>query len=131
MRAHSESHKWSDIVVIVTGVALLAMAIWPGEPTASGDAASDLRVPGMAWIAHIVAGALAITSAFLAQWWGRRPLARILLVGAAILLAAVLLVSGTFDLRSMLTLGLPALLLLVSVFGIGPLGRPGAAPSPR
>ena len=124
------ARRWSDMLAILTGVALLAISIWPGEPTASGDASRDLRAPQLAWLAHIVAGALAIGAVFVAQAWRRLGMARAMLVAGAALLLIALVVSRLLDARSLLSLGLPAVALLAASWGLGPM--PGMTePTPR
>jgi cytochrome bd-type quinol oxidase subunit 2 len=116
--------RWADLLAIVTGVALLAIAIWPGEPTGSGGAATEFNQPRAAWLAHVLAGAMAILAVFMAQAPHRRMLARALLIFAGLLLLVTLVLTGGFGVRGLLSLGLPAAALLAAAFGVGPLTRP-------
>jgi hypothetical protein len=113
----------SDVIAIFTGLALLGLAIWPGPQSASADAAREASNLQVLWMAHAGAGALTLLAVLAAQRWTRRSLARGLLVVAALVLLATLLTFRDFGPRALLTLLLPAILLLVAVTGIGPMPR--------
>ena len=125
--AHSpRARHWSDLVVILVGVTLFALAVWPRDPDASSNAGVDIGHPQWQWIAHIVASAAAISSVFLAQRRGRSGLPRTLLwIGALALIAAfiVSLTAGVGGPRPWLTLLLPAVLLAAASMGVGPMPR--------
>jgi hypothetical protein len=70
-----------------------------------------------------MAGAFALASVAVAQRWKLRPLARALLAVAAVGLLIVLFMFRDFGPRAMLTVLLPAMLLLVSAFAVGPMPR--------
>ena len=120
------TRHWSDLLVILVGVSLIALAVWPGDQSASRDAAVDVGSPQWQWIAYIVAGAAAISSVFLAQRRGRGGLPRLLLwIGALALIGVfvVALLNGSTGPRAWLTLLLPAVLLAVASMGVGPMPR--------
>ena len=123
-----QARNWADAVTIVTGFALLGLAIWPGPQSASAGAAREAGNPQLLWLAHAAGGALALAGVVVAQRWQRRPLARILLVIAALGLLAVLIVFRDFGPRALLTVLLPALLLLGTATAIGPMPRDASVP---
>ena len=120
---NKQARHWADVLAILTGLVLMALAIWPGEPQASADAAREAGNPQLMWLAYIAAGGSAIAAVLVAQRWQRRPLARALLVLGALVLLAVLVVFRDFGPRALLTVLLPAVALLASATAIGPLPR--------
>ena len=118
-----QTRNWSDFLAILTGVTLLGIAIWPGEPSATVDADRETTVTPALWLVHIAAGALALVAVGVAQKWRNRAVARILLIVAALLLLGALMLFRDFTMRAMLTSILPAVALLISSFAIGPLPR--------
>jgi len=114
---------WADVLAIVTGVALLGLAIWPGPHSASAGAEREAGNAQALWLAHALAGASALISVGIAQRWGLRPLARALLLIAALALAVLLFMFRDFGPRALLTVLLPALLLLISATAVGPMPR--------
>lgn len=122
--SRESSRRWADMLAILTCVTLLALTIWPGGHTASGEAAQALGAPGAVWIARLVAGALAVAAVLVAQTWRRQALGRALLLGGGVLLLVALMLGRVFDARAMLTLALPAVALLVASWGIGPIPQP-------
>jgi peptidoglycan/LPS O-acetylase OafA/YrhL len=124
--AISESRQgrhWADVLAILTGLVLMALAIWPGEPQANADAAREAGNPQLQWLAYVVAGGSAIAAVLIAQRWNRRPLARGLLALGGLTLLAVLLVFQDFGPRALLTMLLQAIALLTSAVAIGPMPR--------
>jgi peptidoglycan/LPS O-acetylase OafA/YrhL len=119
----AQSRHWTDVIAIFTGVALLGLAIWPGDPSASAGATREAGNPQLLWGSHVVAGVAALGAVFVAQRWQRRPLARAMLIVGALALIAVLFVFNDFGARALLTTLLPALLLLVASTGVGPMPR--------
>jgi hypothetical protein len=117
----TRTHNWADILAIVTGMSLLGLAIWPGDPTASAGAARETGNAEMLWIAHGSAGALTIAGVFLAQHDRWRWLAKGLLILAGVGLIAVLVVFRDFGPRALGTAALPALALLLASTRVGPL----------
>jgi hypothetical protein len=114
---------WADVVAIFTGVALLGLAIWPGPQSASAGAARESGNPQALWLAHAMAGASALISVGIAQRWKLRGLARALLVIAALALVVLLFTFRDFGPRALLTVLLPAALLLLSATAVGPMPR--------
>jgi hypothetical protein len=113
----------SDVIAIFTGLALLGLAIWPGPQSASAGAAREASNLQLLWISHASAGAVTLLAVLAAQRWSLRPLARGLLALAAVGLLATLITFRDFGPRALLTLLLPALLLMVAMIGIGPMPR--------
>ncbi|HUQ81452.1 MAG TPA: hypothetical protein VM076_09955 [Gemmatimonadaceae bacterium] len=118
-----KSRNWADLVAIVTGVALIGLAMWPGPQSASAGAARESGNPQLLWLSHACAGALALGAVAAAQRWSLRPLARGLLILGGLGLLSVLLVFRDFGPRALLTAVLPALLLLGAATAIGPMPR--------
>ena len=50
---------WANALAIIAVVLLAAMAIWPGEPTASEEASAQLESAQLVWVLHGVGGLLA------------------------------------------------------------------------
>jgi len=123
-----QSRNLADLVTIVTGFALLGLAIWPGPQSASAGAAREAGNPQLLWIAHAAAGAVALAAVVSAQRWQLRQIARGLLVIAALGLLAVLLVFRDFGPRALMTVLLPALLLLGAATAVGPMPRHASVP---
>ena len=119
----ARTRHWSDLLALVTGVALIGMVLWPGGPLANSATAEELRFPAAAWIVLAVAGTLAIAGATAAQRWTLRALGRGLIAAGGLLLLANLLFVRDFGLRSALTLLLPGLALLAAAAGAGPMPR--------
>jgi hypothetical protein len=119
----ASNRNWADLLAIVTAVSLIGISIWPGTPSASIGADRETTATPALWLAHIASGSLAIIAVFIGQKWRNRPLARLLLVGGAIVLLGALLVFRDFTTRALLTTIVPALALLVSAVAIGPMPR--------
>jgi hypothetical protein len=116
--AHPRS--WPNLVLLITGLALVGLAMWGGTLAGAGDESAS----GAAWASHAASGVLALLGFAAAQRVERRTVARVL-VGAAVLA----LVAGgmTFEwvgTRLLLTIVLPALALLVTIPFLGPVPRP-------
>jgi hypothetical protein len=123
-RQGAQSRHWADVLAIFTGLALLGLAIWPGPQSASAGAARESGGnQEILWLSHAIGGALALASVAIAQRWKLRPLARVLLATAAVGLVVVLFTFRDFGPRALLTLLLPAVLLLVSASAVGPMPR--------
>lgn len=114
---------WADVVAIVTGVALFGLAIWPGPPSASEGAAAESGRPQVLWLVHALAGMMTLLGVTVAQRWGLRQMGRSLIVIAAVGLIAVLFQFNQIGSRALLTVLLPAILLLVAAFSVGPMPR--------
>ena len=119
----AQGRHWADVVAIFTGLALFGLAIWPGPQSASAGAAQEAGNPQLLWLAHASAGALSLAAVVAAQRWQLRPISRILLVVAALGLLSVLIVFRDFGPRALLTVLLPALLLLAASTSVGPMPR--------
>ena len=112
-----------DFLVILVGVALLGFAMWAG-PLALGDSQGEIADPNLVWAIYFFAGAFAIASQFVGQWWRRRGIARALLVVAALALLGGLAGYRDFGARALLTMLLPAIVLLAAVPMVGPMPDP-------
>lgn len=121
-----KSRQWADFVVILTGVALLALAIWPGGRTGSAEATQEVGRPDVIYMLYVAAGALAVAAVLVGQRWRRRAIARGMLVVAALALLGGLLVVRDLGPRVWLTLILPAAVLLAATPALGPMPPPEA-----
>jgi peptidoglycan/LPS O-acetylase OafA/YrhL len=122
-RTGAKRRHWADVVAIVTGLALLGLAIWPGSPSASAGAAIESGRPDYLWLGHALAGGIALLGVTAAQRWGLRSLGRSLLIIAGLGLVALLVMFHEFGPRAILTVLLPALLLLAAAASVGPMPR--------
>lgn len=118
------TRNFANYGIIFTGVLLAALAIWPGNPTASRDAMSELPVPDYAWVAHGLGALLSIGAVTLGQRADRRGLARLMLVAAVVILLGALVLGGSFGPRSLLSLLLPAVVLAIAAATFGPMPAP-------
>ena len=123
MATSAKRRHWADVVVIFTGLVLVGLAMWPGEPSANTDAAREAGDVRLLWGSHAVAGAAAIASVFIAQRDGLTWLARVMLALAGVTLIAPLVLFRDFGTRAMLTMLLPGLLLLLAATSVGPMPR--------
>jgi hypothetical protein len=117
-RGAQRRHR-TDQIAILTGLGLLGLAIWPGSPSASTGAAIESGVPDVLWLVHALAGGMTLLGVTVAQSWGLRQMGRSLIVIAAVGLIAVLFQFNQIGLRALLTVALPATLLLVAAFSVG------------
>jgi hypothetical protein len=122
-RDKPETRHWTDLIAIVTGVALLGWAIWPGGHRMGQGVAEEIDYPGGRWVLWIVTGAAAIGAVAIAQRWRNRGLARAMLAASGIALLAFLLFVNDFTARAVLPLALPGILLLIASAGVGPMPR--------
>ncbi len=122
-RRGAERRHWADTLGIVTGVALLALAIWPGVQSVTAGAARDAGNLDVLWLVHALGGLTALAGVTIAQRWKLRSFGRTLVILAAAGLLVVLFSFDDFGLRALLTVLLPAILLLVSAFAVGPTPR--------
>jgi hypothetical protein len=114
---------WADIAVILAGLMLWGLAIWPTPFVNDPEVAGRLAV----WQVYAVAGGLTLVGFFLGQRWQWRLIARVLLFGAAVVLALGLLTTFR-DLgpAALLTVIVPGLLLLLAAPFFGPMPRAAA-----
>lgn len=117
------TRNWADLLVILTGVILFGIAVWPGQPSASVGADQETTATPALWLVHMTSASLALLSVLVAQRWQQRLLARLLLVGAALLLLGALVIFRDFTMRALLTAILPAVALLAGSTAIGPMPR--------
>ncbi len=127
------TRHWADVLAILVGVSLLALATWPGEQNAAPDASRDLGRPQLAQMMHVLAGGMTILALFVAQRAERRGIARLMMlagvVGLLVAFAAAL-TTGTAGPRTWLTLLLPAALLGLAALRVGPMPRSPHADAP-
>lgn len=120
----AKTRHWTDFVAILTGVTLLALAVWPRQTSISDDASRDLGNPQYAWVAWIVSGLAALAAVLLAQRSRRPALYRgLMLLGGTVLVVGFILSRELMGARSWLTLLLPAVVLYSTAFGIGSMPR--------
>jgi peptidoglycan/LPS O-acetylase OafA/YrhL len=115
---------WADVVGIVVGLGLLAISIWPSGVTASEEAAQGTRSPDTVYLVRALAGLAALASVVVGQRWRQRTVARVLMASAGAALLFTLLTFNDLGARALLTLLLPALLLLAAAAAVGPMPRP-------
>ena len=96
----------------------------PGEPTASEEASAQLESAQLVWVLHGVGGLLALLGLVLAQRWGLRTIGRALVGGVGVALLIWLVVTGELTGRTILTLAVPGLLLIVAAIGLAPMPAP-------
>jgi hypothetical protein len=127
MRATGRERQWQvvDGIVVITGVALLGLAVWGAALGAAANTGESTSAAAP-WLTHFGAGVLALVSVGMAQrgeW--RRP-AQLLLILAALILLGVLVVFRELGPWAWTSLLLPAAVLLVSTPFIGPMPPPEA-----
>jgi len=119
----AERRHWADTLAIFTGVVLLGLAIWPGPQSATAGAAREAGNLDVLWLVHALAGLATLAGVTIAQKWKLRSFGRVLLVAAAAGLIVLLFSFHDFGPRALLTVLLPAILILVSAFAVGPMPR--------
>jgi hypothetical protein len=105
-----------NVIVVIIGLTLFGLALWgvTGLGVSTTGESRDVHVP---WVAHALAGALALAGAFAGQRWHLRSVGQILLVAAGIVLIGALKVFHAAGPWAVLTLALPGIaLLLVTPF---------------
>jgi hypothetical protein len=119
----TERRHWADIAVILVGLGLFGLAIWY-PPFTSTTGAEEVRNVHSLWPVYAVAGGLTLIALLLGQRWQWRTLARLLLVGA-ILVLAIGFFTGfrAFGPVAWLTIIIPGLVLLVATPFFGPMPR--------
>lgn len=115
---------WADVAVILVGLGLFGLAVWfPPFTTTAGGADEFESVPTL-WPYYAGAGGLTLIALFLGQRWEWRTLARLMLVGAVIVL-----VIGLFSVFrglgpvAWMTVIIPGIVLLVAAPFFGPMPR--------
>lgn len=119
---------WADVAVIVAGLALFGLAVWfPPFTTTAG--AGEVRTVHSVWPIYASAGGLTLIALFLGQRWEWRTLARVLLLGAVVILV-VGLFTGFRELGPVawLTVIIPAVLLLIAMPFFRPMPRAAESP---
>lgn len=118
------TRTWADVLALLTSVVLLALAIWPGDPTASEAASAELGSAQMVWGLHALGGLLALGGLVIAQRWRWRTIGRVMVGVAGVALVAGLVVTRDFTGRSLLLLLLPGVALIASSLALGPMPPP-------
>jgi hypothetical protein len=114
---------WADVAVILVGLGLFGLAIWFPPFTTTGGADEVTSVPTL-WPYYAGAGGLTLIALFLGQRWEWRTVARLMLVGAVIVL-----VVGLFTrFRGLgpiawITVIIPGIVLLAATPFFGPMPR--------
>ena len=116
----SRRRRWADVVLIVAGLLLSGLAIWPPPFVNAQEVGGRFGV----WQVYALAGGLTMAGLLLGQRWRWRALARPLLLAAVLVLAAGLFTTFR-DLGpvAILTVILPGLLILVATPFFGPMPR--------
>jgi peptidoglycan/LPS O-acetylase OafA/YrhL len=116
-----ERRRWADIVVIVTGLALVGLAAWNGPASSEAPDARTASLPSM-YAAYGVGGGLALAAVLVVHRW--RTAGRMLLIVAALTLLGFGLDAFQREGGGVwLTILVPALLLLVASPFFGPMPR--------
>ncbi|HEX7124136.1 MAG TPA: hypothetical protein VF178_17290 [Gemmatimonadaceae bacterium] len=110
---------WPYFLALLTGFALIGLAIWPGDWLGSSSSDLQTRRTDVLWLLQASTGVVAIIAVFVARRPQRRPAARLLLVLGAVALLAALLLFRAFSTRPLLMLVVPAIALLVTAFAMG------------
>lgn len=114
--------RWADVVVILAGIFVFAFAIWFPPVGEAEQAGEGVRDEGAWWWVHAIGGALAVASLFVTFKSAR---AAKLMVGAAgLILLGGLLVFRQLGWVSLVTVGLPGVLLLIAAPFVGPMPTP-------
>ena len=115
---------WADVAVILAGLMLWGLAIWPTPFVDRPEVAGQLTI----WQVYAGAGILTIAGFLLGQRGQWRTIARILLLGAVVVLG-VGLVTTFRDLgpAALLTVIVPGLALLLAAPFFGPMPRAAAS----
>jgi hypothetical protein len=118
-----DRRRWADVAVILCGLGLIGLAIWfPPFTTTTG--ASEVRSAPSVWPIYGGAGALTLAGLFLGQRWRWRTVARILLIGAVIVLAYGLMTGfRQLGVAAWLSVIVPGIILLVATPFFGPMPR--------
>jgi peptidoglycan/LPS O-acetylase OafA/YrhL len=123
--------RWANVaVVVVSAYSLAAAAQFPVE-LATPYVRETVRFPVWIPVVHALAGALGLAAVFTAV---RRPgLARLPLVAGGLLLLSGFAAFHQLSLLPVLSLGIPALVMLGIIPFLGPMPRPEeeAAAEPR
>ncbi len=112
----------ANAVIIVTGVILIALAMWGGS--AAGVSATGESPASVPWMTHFASGALAIAGALIAQRWKLRRIAQLCLLISVALLIAALFMFRYFGPWAWATLILPAVALLAATPFLAPMPAP-------
>ena len=120
----TRGRTWADVLALLTSVVLLALAIWPGDPTASEEASLELGSAQMVWALHALCGLLGLGGLVIAQRWRWRTIGRVMVGVAGVALLAALIVTRDFSARSLLLLLVPGAALLASSLAVGPMPPP-------
>jgi cell division protein FtsW (lipid II flippase) len=114
---------WADVAVILAGLVLIGLAVWYPPFTAT-TGAGEVRNVHSVWPVYALAGALTLMALLLGQRWQWRTLARLLLVGAVLVLV-IGLFTGFRALGPVawLTVIIPGITLLVATPFFGPMPR--------
>jgi hypothetical protein len=119
---------WADVAVILAGLGLIGLAVWYPPFTAT-TGAGEVRSVHSLWPVYAGAGALTLIALLLGQRWQWRTLARLLLVGAVIILA-IGFFTGFRALGPVawLTVIIPGIVLLAATPFFGPTPRAASSP---
>jgi hypothetical protein len=121
-RSSAFRRRWADIAVIAASAYALAAATQMPLELATGDVDEAVRFALWLPTAYVVGGILGMASIFIALRWPRA--ARVVLVIAALLLLSGLVGLQSFALLPVLSLGVPALLMLAAAPFMGAMPGP-------
>ncbi len=120
----STPRQVANIVVIVVAVILLALTIW-GSSGAAVRETGETQAGHAPWFAHFLAGAVALLGAIAAQRWRYRRVGQLLVVVAALILLGALVAFRFVGTAAVLSLIVPAVILLAASPFLGPMPLPG------
>ena len=119
MDTGTRPRSWPNLVVLITGLALVGLAMWGGTMAGAADEAAA----GGAWASHAAGGILALLGFAAAQRTDRNLLARGLVAAAIVALVIGGMTFQWIGERLLITIVLPALALLVAVPFLSPVPR--------
>jgi hypothetical protein len=121
-RINTGPRDWVDAVVIVVGVALLALAIWG---VSVGSASSgESRSANVPWMAHFLGGVATLVGVGLAQRARWRRWGQMLILLAVVILLGALVVFRFVGTWGWVSLIIPAIVLLLATPLVGPMPPP-------
>lgn len=114
--------RWADVVVIAVAVFELMLTMYGALLARPGGVAFDLQAPGWYYAAMSLSGVLALAAVLIAI--RLTTVARILCAAAGVLLLTAVFAFESIDLRTVLTIILPGVLLLGATPFLGPMPSP-------
>jgi hypothetical protein len=114
-----EPRSWPVFAAALGGAFAMAMAVWPGGMLRGGIMRAAEN-PQLWFLAHLIAGTFGLVGVGLIN---RQPAAGRLLIGLGALALVAVVVLEPFDIMTVVTTILPAILLVAAAATIQPLAR--------